>query len=128
MTRRHFAALVSIGVLVSLLAASAVQAAGEDFENLEFFLDQYLKESQDPVQRSQIIERYTVKALGLLYRQNAELIRLNTELLRAVQQLADGQGKDMRTLEYEIREMRNDIKGRVGSTAPSEPPPRGKAK
>lgn len=117
MDRKWITILVCLGFFVSLGQVPCVQGAGEEFENLEFFLDQYIKETQDGAQRSQIMDRYAIKALGLLYRQNAELIRLSGETLKALQQLVEGQEKEIRALEHQIRELRNELKGPIGGTA-----------
>lgn len=117
--------LICVGLSICLLQAPTVNGGGEEFENLEFFLDQYLKETQDPSQRGQIMDRYTIKALGLLYKQNAELIRLNGEALKALQQLVGGQGREIMALEHQIRELRNEMKGRFGSPASSGAPSEG---
>jgi hypothetical protein len=48
----------------------------DDFQNLEFFLKRALKTSKDSTERNEVINRYLLKALALVYQQNKEQIRL----------------------------------------------------
>jgi hypothetical protein len=79
--------------LVVLLCISSfpgeTYGAADEYESLEFFLDQSLKREKDPEKRAEILNRYLIKALGLVYQQNQELIRLQRQLLDATKELRD---------------------------------------
>ena len=80
-----------------------VYSANDDYESLEFFLDQALKRTKDGDQRAEILNRYLIKALGLVYRQNQELIRLQRQTLDAMQELRDTEKKEMREMEIQMQ-------------------------
>jgi hypothetical protein len=46
--------------------------ASDDFQNLAFFLERALKTSKDSTERNEVINRYLLKALALVYQQNKE--------------------------------------------------------
>jgi hypothetical protein len=70
-------AVLAFVVILSMMALPVqVYSANDDYESLEFFLDQAPKRTKDGDQRAEILNRYLIKALGLVYRQNQELIRL----------------------------------------------------
>jgi hypothetical protein len=64
-----------------------------------------LKREKDPEKRAEILNRYLIKALALVYRQNEELIRLQRQLLDATKELRDIEKKEIR--EMEIRMQKN---------------------
>ena len=66
-------------------------------------LDQALKRAKDPEKRAEILNRYLIKALGLVYQQNQELIRLQRQLLDATQELRDIKKKEIREMEIQIQ-------------------------
>ena len=76
--------------------------ATDKYESLQFFLDQALKRTEDSKERAEILNRYLIKALGLLYQQNQELIRLQRQTLDAMQDLRDTEKKEMRELEIQL--------------------------
>jgi hypothetical protein len=78
-------------------------SATDDYESLQFFLDQSLKRAKDPDKRAEILNRYLIKALGLIYQQNQELIRLQRQALDAVQELRDTEKKELRELEIQLQ-------------------------
>ncbi|UCG13859.1 MAG: hypothetical protein JSU72_05145 [Deltaproteobacteria bacterium] len=92
---------------VLLLGLTAVPAntfgANDDFESLEFFLDQSLQRTNDPSQRMEILNRYMIKALGLLYRQNQELLRLRRESLNALQDIQELESERKKELERQLQ-------------------------
>jgi hypothetical protein len=62
-------------VLVCIFGlAFPVQLLGgsDDFQNLEFFLERALKNSKNSTERNEVINRYLLKALALVYQQNKE--------------------------------------------------------
>jgi hypothetical protein len=65
--------------------------ASDDFQNLEFF-------SKDSTERNEVINRYLLKALALVYQQNKEQIRLDREALNVLKQLRDVEVKKTREL------------------------------
>lgn len=71
----------------------------DDFQNLEFFLERALKNSKDSTERNEVINRYLLKALALVYQQNKEQIRLDREALNVLKQLRDVEVKKTRELE-----------------------------
>ncbi len=73
--------------------------ASDDFQNLEFFLERALKTSKDSTERNEVINRYLLKALALVYQQNKEQIRLDREALNVLKQLRDVEVKKTRELE-----------------------------
>lgn len=98
------------GVFLALLVVLAMVAvrvpragASNDFETLEFFLDQSLQRTKDHAERSEILNRYLIKALGLVYEQNQELIRLNRETLKTLEELREIEGKEARELEIQLQ-------------------------
>ena len=58
-----------------------------------------MKREKDPEKRAEILNRYLIKALALVYRQNQELIRLQRQLLDATKELWDIEKKEMREME-----------------------------
>jgi len=74
-------------------------AASDDFQNLEFFLERALKTSKDSTERNEVINRYLLNALALVYQQNKEQIRLDREALNVLKQLRDVEVKKTRELE-----------------------------
>jgi len=80
-----------------------VHSSNDEYESLEFFLDQALKRTEDADQRAETLNRYLIKALGLVYRQNKELIRLQRQSLKAMQELRDTEKKEMRELEIQMQ-------------------------
>ena len=70
--------------------------ASDDFQNLAFFLERALKTSKDSTERNEVINRYLLKALALVYQQNKEQIRLDREALKVMKQLRDVEVKKTR--------------------------------
>jgi len=102
--RRKATAVLAFVVILSMVAFTAkVYSANDEYESLEFFLDQALKRTKDGDQRAEILNRYLIKALGLIYRQNKELIRLQRQTLDAMQELRDTEKKEMRELEIQLQ-------------------------
>jgi hypothetical protein len=79
-----------------------VYGASDEYESLEIFLDQSLKRVKDPEKRAEILNRYLIKALGLVYQQNQELIRLQRQLLDATRELRDIEKKELREMEIQM--------------------------
>ena len=99
-------AMLALVVLLSFSSFPAkVYGAADEYESLEFFLDQSLKREKDPEKRAEILNRYLIKALALIYRQNQEFIRLQRQLLNATKELRDIEKKETR--EMEIRMQKN---------------------
>ena len=73
--------------------------ASDDFQNLEFFLERALKSSKDSTERNEVINRYLLKALALVYQQNKKQIRLDREALKVLKKLLDVEVKKTRELE-----------------------------
>ena len=97
-------AVLAFVVILSIMALPVqVYSANDDYESLEFFLDQALKRTKDGDQRAEILNRYLIKALGLVYRQNQELIRLQRQTLDAMQELRDTEKKEMREMEIQMQ-------------------------
>jgi len=97
-------AVLAFVVILSIMALPVqVYSASDDYESLEFFLDQALKRTKDGDQRAEILNRYLIKALGLVYRQNQELIRLQRQTLDAMQELRDTEKKEMREMEIQMQ-------------------------
>jgi len=97
-------AILAFVVILSLAALPAkVYSINDEYESLEFFLDQALKQTKDADERTEILNRYLIKALGLVYRQNKELIRLQRQMLDAMQELRDTEKKEMRELEIQLQ-------------------------
>jgi hypothetical protein len=97
-------AILAFVVILSLAALPAkVYSTNDEYESLEFFLDQALKQTKDADERTEILNRYLIKALGLVYRQNKELIRLQRQMLDAMQELRDTEKKEMRELEIQLQ-------------------------
>lgn len=97
-------AILAFVVILSMAALPAkVYSINDEYESLEFFLDQALKQTKDADQRTEILNRYLIKALGLVYRQNKELIRLQRQTLDAMQELRDTEKKEMRELEIQLQ-------------------------
>ncbi len=102
--RQTAIAMLALVVLLSMASFPAkVSGATDEYESLEFFLDQALKRVKDPEKRAEILNRYLIKALGLVYQQNQELIRLQRQLLDATQELRDIKKKEIREMEIQIQ-------------------------
>jgi hypothetical protein len=102
--KRKATAILAFVVILSMTALPAkVYSANDEYESLEFFLDQALKRTEDVDQRAEMLNRYLIKALGLIYRQNKELIRLQRQTLDALQELRDTEKKEMRELEIQLQ-------------------------
>ena len=96
--------MLALVVLMSISSFPAkVYSATDEYESLEFFLDQSLKREQDREIRAEILSRYLIKALGLVYRQNQELIRLQRQVLDATKELRDVEKKEMREMEIHMQ-------------------------
>jgi len=97
-------AILALMVLLSLTTFPAKSyGASDEYETLEFFLDQALKRTKDPNERAELLNRYLIKALGVVYRQNIELIRLQRQTLDATQELRDIEKKESRELEIQMQ-------------------------
>jgi hypothetical protein len=102
--RRKAIAILALVVIVSMTALPArVCGTNDEYESLEFFLDQTLKRTKGSDQRAEVLNRYLIKALGLIYRQNKELIRLQRQTLDAMEDLRDIEKKEMRELEIQLQ-------------------------
>ena len=96
-------AILAFVVILSIMALPLqVCSANDEYESLEFFLDQALKRTKDADKRAEILNRYHIKALGLLYQQNKELIRLQRQALDAMKELQDTEKKEMREMEIQM--------------------------
>jgi hypothetical protein len=96
--------MLALVVVLSISSFSAkVYGAADEYESLEFFLDQSLKREKDPEKRAEVLNRYLIKALGLVYQQNQELIRLQRQLLEATKELRDIEKKEMREMEIQMQ-------------------------
>ena len=101
--RQKATAILAIVVILSMVVFPAKSySANDDYESLEFFLDQALKRTKDPDKRAEILNRYLIKALGLVYQQNKELIRLQRQSLDAMKELRDTEKKEMREREIQM--------------------------
>ena len=102
--RRKVPAILALVVILSMAVFPVnVCNSSDEYESLEFFLDQALKRTDDVNQRTEIVNRYLIKALGLIYRQNIELIRLQRQTMEAMQELRDTEKKEMRELEIHLQ-------------------------
>jgi len=102
--RRKVTAILALVVILSMAVFPVnVCNSSDEYESLEFFLDQALKRTDDVNQRTEIVNRYLIKALGLIYRQNIELIRLQRQTMEAMQELRDTEKKEMRELEIHLQ-------------------------
>ena len=102
--RRKVTAILALVVILSMAVFPVnVCNSSDEYESLEFFLDQALKRTDDVNQRTEIVNRYLIKALGLIYRQNKELIRLQRQTMEAMQELRDTEKKEMRELEIHLQ-------------------------
>jgi len=105
--RQTALAMLALVVLLSMASFPVkVYGAGDEYESLEFFLDQSLKRVKNPEKRAEILNRYLIKALGLVYKQNQELIRLQRQLLDATKELRDLEKKEMREMEIQMQKNR----------------------
>ena len=96
--------MLALVVLLSMSSFPAkVYGAADEYESLEFFLDQSLKREKDPARRAETLNRYLIKALGLVYHQNQELIRLQRQLLDATKELRDIEKKEIREMEIHMQ-------------------------
>jgi hypothetical protein len=96
--------MLALVVVLSISSFPAkVYGAADEYESLEFFLDQSLKREKDPEKRAEVLNRYLIKALGLVYQQNQELIRLQRQLLEATKELRDIEKKEMREMEIQMQ-------------------------
>jgi hypothetical protein len=101
--RQTAIAMLALVVLLSMASFPAkVYGASDEYESLEIFLDQSLKRVKDPEKRAEILNRYLIKALGLVYQQNQELIRLQRQLLDATRELRDIEKKELREMEIQM--------------------------
>ena len=101
--KQNARAMLAIVVILSIVVIPALSySANDDYESLEFFLDQALKRTKDPDKRAEILNRHLIKALGLVYRQNKELVRLQRQSLEAVKELRDIEKKEMREMEIQM--------------------------
>ena len=126
--RQTAIAMLALVVLLSMASFPAkVSGATDEYESLEFFLDQSLKREKDPEKRVEILNRYLIKALGLVYQQNQELIRLQQPDLecyprapgyRKKRDKGDGDTNAEESVRsgHEIRGQRSDVRGQ-GSAA-----------
>ena len=102
--RRKVPAILALVVILSMAVFPVkVCSSTDEYESLEFFLDQALKRTDNLNQRAEILNRYLIKALGLIYRQNNELIRLQRQTMEAMQELRDIEKKEMRELEIQLQ-------------------------
>ena len=102
--RQTAIAMLALVVLLSMASVPAkVSGAADEYESLEFFLDQSLKREKDPEKRAEILNRYLIKALGLVYKQNQELIRLQRQVLDATKELRDIEKKEIREMEIQMQ-------------------------
>ena len=102
--RQTAIAMLALVVVLSISSFPAkVFGAADEYESLEFFLDQSLKREKDPEKRAEVLNRYLIKALGLVYQQNQELIRLQRQLLEATKELRDIEKKEMREMEIQMQ-------------------------
>ena len=98
--KRKVGMVVVLVLLLSMAVPSAeVFGAKDDYETLEFFLDQALKRAKDHHQKAEILDRYLIKALGMIYQQNREVIRLQRQMLNTLQELQEIAAKEKRELE-----------------------------
>jgi hypothetical protein len=101
--RQTAIAMLALVVLLSMASFPAkVYGTSDEYESLEFFLDQSLKRVKDPEKRAEILNRYLIKALGLVYKQNQQLIRLQRQVLDATKELRDIEKKEMREMEIQM--------------------------
>ena len=102
--RKMAIAMLTLVVLLSLTTLLAeTYGASDEYETLEFFLDQSLKRTEDPNKRAEVLNRYLIKALGLVYRQNQELIWLQRQTLEATKELMDIEKKESREMEIRMQ-------------------------
>lgn len=104
--------LIFLSLFMALVACMTPRDAvgqNEDFANMEFLLDQLLKSTEDPQQRTQILTRFVIKALGLLHKQNTESIRLSREINAALDELLKVELGEKRELEEQLRDIRNRL-------------------
>jgi len=96
-------------LICSVATPSWVVGGEEDFEKMEFLLDKVLKATDDPSQRVQILSRFVIKSMGLIYKQNNELLRLNREKIKILRNLLNEEKEEKEKLEFQIRELRNQM-------------------
>ena len=102
--RQTAIAMLALVVVLSISSFPAkVYGVADEYESLEFFLDQFLKREKDPENRAEVLNRYLIKALGLVYQQNQELIRLQRQRLEATKELRDIEKKEMREMEIQMQ-------------------------
>jgi hypothetical protein len=99
MRRKAIAFLALVAILSTAALPARVCGSNDEYESLEFFLEQTLKRTKGSDQRAEVLNRYLIKALGLIYRQNKELIRLQRQTLDAMVELRDTEKKEMGELE-----------------------------
>jgi len=97
--KRVASIIVVVVCFLALAFPVRLLGASDDFQNLEFFLERALKTSKDSTERNEVINRYLLKALALVYQQNKEQIRLDREALNVLKQLRDAEVKKTRELE-----------------------------
>lgn len=98
-----FALVIVLNVAVLPMKLSS---AADEYDSLQFFLDQALKRADNPNEKAEILNRYLIKALGLIYQQNQELIRLQRQTLEAAKELRDIEKKEVRELELQLQKLR----------------------
>ena len=102
--------LIVLGLFGTLCAYPPAAYGGSDpYENLEFFLERALKQTQDSDRRLEILNQYGIKALGLLYQQNLELIRLNRETIGVLRDILRIEQEEKRELQRQLTEMQNQL-------------------
>jgi hypothetical protein len=102
MRQTAVAILALVIVLNMCFFPMKLYGATDAYDSLQFFLDQALKRTEDSKERAEILNRYLIKSLGLLYEQNQELIRLQRQTLEALQELRDTEKKELRELEIQL--------------------------
>ena len=98
-TRRAANIILVVACVVGIAFPVQLFGGSDDFQDLEFFLERALKNSKDSTERNEVINRYLLKALALVYQQNKEQIRLDREALNVLKQLRDVEVKKTRELE-----------------------------
>ena len=102
MKRMAISVLAAVLLLSIMVPCSTLSAASDDYETLEFFLDQSLKSTEDSGKKIEIVNRYNIKALGLIYKQNKQLILLQRQILNTLKQLQEIEYKEKRDRELQM--------------------------
>ena len=101
---------IALGLLWALVGYPLPAYGGSDaYENLEFFLERALKQTEDSDRRLEILNQYLIKVIGLLYQQNQEMIRLNRESIGVLQNILRLEQEEKRELESQLRELQNQL-------------------